>query len=240
MKAIILAAGLGTRLRPITDEVPKCMVPVNGVCIIDKQISNLHKHGITDIVVVGGYKADMLKKHLSVFPDITFIDNIRYAETNNMYSLYLVFQAMEQTECLLMNADVYYDDNIIAGLLSPVNKGISMIACDDGGYIEESMKITLDGKGSINHINKKITEEEYDAVSIDVYKLNEHAVKTLAEEVKNVIEIQGNTNSWTEVALDAIFDVADFKPYVIEGRWFEIDNHEDLHTAEKLFEGDEI
>ena len=99
MKAIILAAGLGTRLRPITDEVPKCMVPVNGVCIIDKQISNLHKHGITDIVVVGGYKADMLKKHLSVFPDITFIDNIRYAETNNIRFIWFFRQWSKQNAC---------------------------------------------------------------------------------------------------------------------------------------------
>ena len=62
MQAIILAAGLGTRLRPITDEVPKCMVSVNGIRIIDKQIDNLHKAGVKDIVVVGGYKADVLKK----------------------------------------------------------------------------------------------------------------------------------------------------------------------------------
>ena len=66
MKAIILAAGLGTRLRPLTDEVPKCMISVNGIRIIDKQINNLHKHGITDIIIVGGYKADVLKKHLRI------------------------------------------------------------------------------------------------------------------------------------------------------------------------------
>ena len=240
MKAIILAAGLGTRLRPLTDEVPKCMISVNGIRIIDKQINNLHKHGITDIIIVGGYKADVLKKHLRIFPDITFIDNIHYAETNNMYSLYLALQEMGKAEFLLMNADVYYDAHIIAGLLSPVNKERSMIACDGNGYMEESMKITLDGKGVVNHIGKKIAEEEYYAVSIDVYKLNELAATALFEEVKKIIEIQGDRNSWTEVALDGIFDIVDFKPYVIEGRGFEIDNHEDLKRAEKLFEGDVI
>lgn len=71
MQAIILAAGLGTRLRPITDEVPKCMVPVNGIRIIDKQIDNLHKAGVKDIVIVGGYKADVLKKHLERYNGIT-------------------------------------------------------------------------------------------------------------------------------------------------------------------------
>ena len=82
MQAIILAAGLGTRLRPITDEVPKCMVSVNGIRIIDKQIDNLHKAGVKDIVVVGGYKADGLKKHLERYNGITFVENSRYAETN--------------------------------------------------------------------------------------------------------------------------------------------------------------
>lgn len=74
MQAIILAAGLGTRLRPITDEVPKCMVSVNGIRIIDKQIDNLHKAGVKDIVVVGGYKADVLK---STWSDIMELHLLR-------------------------------------------------------------------------------------------------------------------------------------------------------------------
>ena len=240
MKAIILAAGLGSRLRPITDEVPKCMVPVNGIRIIDKQIDNLHKAGVNEIFIVGGYKSEILKKHLEKYPNITFIDNIRYAETNNMYSLYMAFQHIGTSGFLLMNSDVYYDACIIKGLLAECKSSKSLIACDRSGYLEESMKITIDSKGNINHISKKITEEEHYAVSIDVYKLNEDAALTLFKEVKHTIEEAKDENSWTEVALDCIFNKTKFEPYVIDGRWFEIDNHDDLHKAEEIFHGDTI
>lgn len=240
MRAIILAAGLGTRLRPITDEVPKCMVPVNGIRIIDKQIDNLHKAGVKDIVIVGGYKADVLKKHVEQYDGITFVGNSRYAETNNMYSLYLALKHTDGSGFLLMNADVYFDANIITGLLEKDKEDKSLIACDRNGYLEESMKITTDKSGKIKHISKQITENEYYAVSIDVYKLNDEAADILTREVCDTIEAKKDENLWTEMALDAIFDKTTFVPYVIRGRWFEIDNHDDLQRAEELFKEDVI
>ena len=218
MQAIILAAGLGTRLRPITDEVPKCMVSVNGIRIIDKQIDNLHKAGVKDIVVVGGYKADVLKKHLERYNGITFVENSRYAETNNMYSLYLALKHTEGSGFLLMNADVYFDANIIAGLLEKDKEGNSLIACDRSGYLEESMKIATDENG----------------------KLNADAAGILSREIYDTIEVKKSENLWTEVALDAIFSKTVFAPYEICGRWFEIDNHDDLRRAEQIFKGDVI
>lgn len=241
MKAVILAAGLGTRLRPITDEVPKCMVPVNGICIIDKQITNLLKGGVDEIIVVAGYKSDILREHLLKYDFVKFIDNVRYAETNNMYSLYLAYQYIGDSEFLLMNSDVYFDSNIVEGLLSPEGNGKSLIACDKSGdYMEESMKIMVDEIGVISHISKNISESEYHAVSIDVYKLNQQASKVLLAQIKDTIEIKGDENSWTEVALDRILVQCRFMPYSIKGRWFEIDNHADLYKAEKIFKGDTI
>lgn len=238
MKAVILAAGLGSRLRPITNDVPKCMVSVNGIRIIDKQISNLVKNGVKDIYVVDGYKAEVLGSHLKEkYPFITIVSNPRYDETNNMYSLYLTAQYVKNEDFILMNSDVYYDSSIIEGMLEGVNT--SKIACDKCQFFEESMKITLDGD-RINHISKKITEEEYYAVSIDVYRISSEDSKILFEEVEDTILIKKDENSWTEVALDHIFDKTNFYPYVIDGRWFEIDNHDDLQKAEKLFKGDTI
>lgn len=238
MKAVILAAGLGTRLRPITNEVPKCMVPVNGVRIIDKQIDNLLANGVSDIYVVDGYKAEVLSAHLNEdFPQVHIVSNPRYAETNNMYSLYLTSQYVKGEEFLLMNADVYYDSNIIKGMLE--GDGQSKIACDRSQYLEESMKITLDGD-KINHISKKISEAEHYAVSIDVYRISADDSKVLFKEIEDTIVGQKDENSWTEVALDNIFPQTSFKPYVIEGRWFEIDNHDDLHRAEEIFKGDKL
>jgi len=238
MKAVILAAGLGSRLRPITNEVPKCMVPVNGVRIIDKQIDNLLKHGVTEIYVVSGYLHEVLDTHLkSRYPTVTIVANPRYDQTNNMYSLFLTSQYVKGQEFLLMNSDVYYDDNIITGMLEGEN--CSKIACDRSQYLEESMKITLDGD-KINHISKKIPEKEHYAVSIDVYRISSTDSRALFAEIEETIFTFKDVNSWTEVALDKIFDKCNFIPYIIKGRWFEIDNYDDLTRAEKLFAGDKL
>lgn len=238
MKAVILAAGLGSRLRPITNEVPKCMVPVNGIRIIDKQIDNLLSNGVNEIYVVDGYKAEVLSGHLKErYPQVHIVSNPRFSETNNMYSLFLTSQFVKGEEFLLMNADVYYDSNIIAGMLQGENQ--SKIACDRSGYLEESMKITLKGD-KINHISKKITSEEHYAVSIDVYRISAEDSKVLFKEVEDTILVQKDENSWTEVALDHIFKYTSFIPYVIVGRWVEIDNHDDLHKAEEIFKGDKL
>ena len=237
MKAVILAAGLGSRLRPITDKVPKCMVPVNGIRIIDKQIDNLLKNNVTEIYVVSGYLHEVLDSHLKTnYPTVQIVHNERYNETNNMYSLYMTEQYVKGEDFLLMNADVYFDSNIITGMLD--GEG-SKIACDYSQYMEESMKITCtDNK--INHISKKVSEAEYDAVSIDVYRLSAKDGLVLFDEVNDTILNRKDENSWTEVALDHIFDKTSFAPYRIQGRWFEIDNHEDLAKAEAIFAGDEI
>lgn len=238
MKAVILAAGLGSRLRPITNEVPKCMVPVNGIRIIDKQIDNLVKNGITEIYVVSGYKHSILDEHLKAqFPFVRIISNARYDQTNNMYSLFLTKDYVKGSEFLLMNSDVYFDDSIITGILDGAN--CSKIACDRSQFLEESMKVTVQGN-KIDHISKKITEDAHYAVSIDVYRISSQDSTTLFNEVEDTILNRKDENSWTEVALDKVFDQCNFTPYIINGRWFEIDNHEDLATAEKLFAGDKL
>ena len=119
MKAVLLAAGLGTRLRPITNKVPKCMVPVNGMPIIEKQILNLVENGIKDIYVVAGYKCEVLKAFLRKnYPFVHVIENEVYDTTNNMFSLYMTMDFVRDSEFLLMNSDVFHDANIETGLIN--------------------------------------------------------------------------------------------------------------------------
>lgn len=238
MKAVILAAGMGIRLRPATDEEPKCMVPVNGIRIIDKQIDNLLSSGVNEIFVVSGYKSNLLETHLrAAYPCVKVVENGRYAETNNMYSLFLAKDCVYGEEFILMNGDVYFDRGIIAGLLE--GEGASRIACDRSQYFAESMKITLCGD-KIDHISKAISENDFFAVSIDVYRIGATDCRVLFEEVEDTILNRKDENSWTEVALDKIFAKTDFRPYIVQGRWFEIDNREDLAKAEKIFSGDKL
>ena len=88
MNAIILAAGLGTRLRPLTNDRPKCLVPVLGTPMIEQQIHFLHESGITDITIVSGYRADSLD-YLKLRYGVKIVHNEYYNEYNNIYSLYI-------------------------------------------------------------------------------------------------------------------------------------------------------
>lgn len=186
MKALILAAGLGTRLRPITDTRPKCMAEVNGIKIIDRQLSNLKTNGLSEIYVISGYKSEILSGHINdKWPSVRVITNKDYDRTNNMYSLFLAREFLDGSNFMLMNGDVYFDAGITAGLLSCGNE--DAIACDKSQYLEESMKVTYDGR-RITHISKEITQKEYYAVSIDIYKISAHTSSLLfrkAEETVN-------------------------------------------------------
>lgn len=233
MKVLILAAGLGSRLAPITDNVPKSLVPVNGKPIIIKQIENLHENGITDITVISGYKAEILEQRLkAAYPEIKIINSADYASTNNMYSAYLARNDFNNEAFIMMNADVFYDSSVISALLE--FKAENAIVTDIGTYIEESMKVTAEN-GRITQIAKNVPESEALGASIDVYKLSSEAACAFFTECAYYIEKKGQLKLWSEVALNGILSKVTFEPCPLVGRWLEIDNHEDLAAAERLF-----
>ncbi len=236
-KALILAAGLGTRLAPITDSVPKSLVPVNGKPILMKQIENLKQNGIMDITIVSGYKADVLEKAVhEKYPEIKIVESVDYATTNNMYSAYLGIRSMfpdgEIKPFYMMNADVFYDASVITALekMSAPN----LVVVDMGRYIEESMKV-IEKDGRLVAISKTITPEDALGSSIDVYKFGTDGGKAFYKRCVEYIEQKGELKKWSEVALNDAFNDAIFQACPLKGRWLEIDNHEDLAAAEALF-----
>lgn len=233
MKALILAAGLGTRLAPITNDRPKSLVPVNGQPIILKQIDNLHKNGITDITVVSGYKANILEEKIhALYPEIRIIESVDYATTNNMYSAYLAHEVMENSDFLMMNADVFYDASVVTALLN--FEAPNAIVTDIGNYLEESMKV-VEENGRLVKISKSIEKVDALGASIDVYKFSSDAGKKFFGKCAEYIETKKELKMWSEVALNDILKDVEFRACPLVGRWLEIDNHDDLAAAEKLF-----
>jgi len=233
MKALILAAGLGSRLAPITDTCPKSLVPVNGKPILIKQIENLYENKIRDITVIAGYKADILTEKLKKnFPDVQVIVSVNFATTNNMYSAFLGRDAICGNEFLMMNADVFFDASVIKALIT--YKAKNAIVTDIGNYLEESMKVVEHNKRLVE-ISKTIKREDALGSSIDVYKFSIEAGKAFFLKCAEYIEKNNEVNLWSEVALNDILQEYKFEACPLDGRWLEIDNHNDLHAAEMLF-----
>jgi choline kinase len=237
---IILAAGVGSRLRPLTDEVPKTMVKVNGEAIIErllKQIVSIDSI-TTNIKIATGYKSQILKdfvNSLELKANIEFIENKDYNTTNNMYSLYLALSATnEKNDLVIINADCFYDKSIVEEI---VKSSGNYIAIDKGIFNEESMKIKSNDNKQVIGMSKALEDSDHTFVSIDIYAFdcgNRDKIFQIASDIIN----SGELNSWTEVAIDLLSKdkSSNLKYLDMTGKkWMEIDNHDDLRKAEEIF-----
>ena len=233
MKALILAAGLGSRLAPLTDHLPKSLVEVNGTPILMKQIENLYVCGVTDITVVAGYLSPVLASAVGgKYPEITVLTSVDYATTNNMYSAYLARDRMAGEPFLMMNADVFFDASVIRALLDCPSP--DAIVVDVGRYMEESMKVS-ERDGKLTAIAKTIPPAQALGCSVDVYKFSAEAADAFFAKCEEYIDVRNDRRQWSEVALNDILPHVDFQACPVSGRWFEIDNLDDLASARKLF-----
>lgn len=232
MKAFILAAGFGSRLRPTTDNIPKTMVEVNGIPIIKKQIDSIIAAGIEDVFVVSGYKFDILVKYLShEYPKVKIINNPIYETTNNMFSVLLTFPFADD-DCIYMNGDVFFDSDYLKLLVTSEYENAVLV--EKNRYESENMKIIL-GEKNIREISKKITVDQAYGTSIDVYKIGKKAMMQYKSIVEDYIYTKNERQLWNEFALNDLFKMDKFYPVDIGSKWYEIDNHEDLANASKLF-----
>lgn len=241
--AIILAAGIGSRLYPLTQEYPKSLVKVNGREILDYQIQGYLKAGIKEenIYIVTGYKHEMIAEYLSNhYPKANEIFSPDYLTTNNMYSLYLGFNKIKQLGLenidymFINNADCLYDEQLMSDFVHSEYE--NAIAVEIGTYIEESMKVIQNQDRSLKNIAKTIYKNDSIGVSVDLYKYSQQTAKRLFEIVKDYIEEKNDLKQWTEVAFPELFKTEKVYPFDIKHKkWVEVDNNEDLLLADKLF-----
>lgn len=240
MIGVILAAGVGSRLRPLTSNKPKCLVCVAGKPILQYQIDAYIAAGISELIIIVGYEKNTIKEYCKHIKNvkITIVINDNYENTNNMYSLYLAKDLIYNKSFILNNADLVIDKKILSHLINYHSP--SAIAVDTSIYNDESMKITVNNSGFITDISKQIPEQDSTGCSIDFYKFSSEDSKILLDKIDHIIEKEQNPNNWTEVAMQQLFQANAIKcfPCDIAGlNWVEIDDYNDLAIADKIFSG---
>ncbi len=242
MNAAILAAGIGSRLRPITIDRPKGCITVDGTPILAHQLRSYDDAGIDRVYVVAGYRADAVREVCAGVDgrrdgfEVIVRENEAFANTDNLYSLYQLRDDLAGEPFVLSNGDVVYDPEALDRLLSAPSA--DAIACDTSTYAEEAMKLSLDETGRVRHLSKGIDREDAAAVGIDVYRFSAAVSRRLFDRIERSIEIEGNYSNWTESVID---DLAGhgrcaFEPVDVAGcRWVEIDDTEDLLAADRTF-----
>lgn len=247
-KAIILVAGMGTRLQPRTLTTHKCLTKVNGTPILYNALDNLNDIGVSETVLVIGYLGDEIKKEIgSKYKEmkITYAVNDIYADTNTSYSLKIGLDTIDDYDVLyLLEGDVFFDNTLIRRLMDDEHENATMLEPYDPRLDGTFVKISDDGYVS-DWTHKSMREEGYTLE--DKYKtINIHRfsrrfvddillpdVNGMCEETKGKSPLENVMRKIVRSDSRAVYGLTSG-----EGLWFEIDDENDLKIAEEIFKND--
>lgn len=239
MQAIILAAGLSKRLRPLTDNTPKCLLEIGGKTILQMTIDNVLKNGINEFVMVTGYRENMIKEFIKThYPglNIKYLTNSDYENNNNSYSLWMTKEHITG-DCILLDSDIIFDFRIISVLLeSKHSDSLGVIVHELG---EEEIKVIIDSSNKILHIGKNLDPNKCFGESIGIERFSGGFFKKLGEVLERKIVIEKNVNEFYEASFQELYDTRNsmYAIDVSKYRCIEIDFPEDLKKAGELIKG---
>jgi choline kinase len=231
MQAIIVAAGEGNRLRPLTETRPKALLDIGDRSLITRSIGNLQEVGVSDIALVVGYREEMIKEHLAEF-EITWFSNPIYQGTNNMASLRLALPFIKEN-FLYLHSDLIYDPQLLQQIV--VDKNPNVLLVERKSCNEEDMKVKVEG-GVLVESNKEIPLTESFGEWTGIAKFSSSFSEVLHKRISILME-QGHqqaydTLAFTELVRDGhTISIAEFTGLP----WVEIDTLEDLEHARQLF-----
>ena len=258
MQAIILAAGMGRRLGELTKENTKCMVPVNGVRLIDRLLRQLSTLPLTRIIIVIGYKGKELKEYIqstflvphSTFHiphstlHIDFVENPIYDKTNNIYSLSMVKEQLQQDDTLLIESDLIFSDRLFPMILENPYPNLALVA-----KYESWMDGTMVRLDEDQYIVNFISKQAFDYADVDSYYKTVNIYKFSREFLQQqyvpfldaYTKAVGNNEYYENVLrIISLLNSHNMKALPIGNeKWYEIDDKQDLDIAEALFADDQ-
>ena len=244
MQAIILAAGMGRRLGEYTKDNTKCMVPVNGVRLIDRVLNQLSELDLKRVVIVVGYKGKELVDYIGNRYDdkvkIEFVSNPIYDKTNNIYSLWKVEKQLQEDDTLLLESDLIYDDKLLHMIEENPYPNLALVAKYETWMDGTMVRIDSDNN-IVNFVPKKAfkySEVNSYYKTVNIYKFSkDFSEKTYVPFLNAYCKVMGNNEYYEQVLrVITLLDKSTMKALPIGNeRWYEIDDVQDLDIAETLF-----
>lgn len=240
MKAVILAAGIASRLRPLTDKTPKCLLKVGNKNILALTIDNIIANHISELIIVTGYLEQQIKDFVfSEYPqlNVKYIYNKFFDSTNNIYSLWLTKDHLLGEDMLLMDSDIIFDKNIITKLLASGYE--NCLALKRHKVHLEEIKTKVDSTGRINEIGKDVIPKEAIGESIGIEKFSAELVNKLFTLLDYKMLVEKKVNLFYEAAFQELIEKGEniFVIDVTDNICMEIDTPHDLEVANTLIQG---
>ncbi|MDA9865265.1 phosphocholine cytidylyltransferase family protein [bacterium] len=237
MKAVILSAGQGSRLLPLTQDQPKCLLPIKGRSILEWQLSALAANGVNDVTVITGFQAEAVD-HLIASKDfgdqkVRTLYNPFYAVADNAGSCYVAREVMTG-EFMVINGDTLFEPELATKALSQRDMPITVTIDRKDTYDGDDMKVCLEGDRLIR-IGKSLPLDVVDAESIGMLMFTEEGGTHFKEAIVNLLRSEGGLKRWYLQAIDAVAVKKVVGTASIEGfSWQEVDFMDDLKRAEAL------
>jgi histidinol-phosphate/aromatic aminotransferase/cobyric acid decarboxylase-like protein/choline kinase len=244
MKAIILAAGYGNRMRPLTDNLHKTLLNVCGTTIIGGIVDGLVDNGVADLVVVTGYRDTELSGWLTArYPhmSIQYVHNERYRETNNIYSMALAFeQTVIDDDIILIESDLIYEPTVIKRLIASKEKNVALV--DRYGRGMDGTVVTVENGVISSVIPPHLQDEKFDFSdkykTLNIYKFSQEFCNDTFKKLLTYYAKVINDNCYYELILGILIYMQQETVHaeILSGeKWAEVDDPNDLHVAEFMF-----
>jgi len=238
MKVIILAAGIGSRIRPLTNNCPKSLLKINNKTILEMMISKIQYYHINEIIFVTGYLENHIKDYVKKkFPDLKtyFITNEKFAETNTGFSLLLAKDFVKKTDFIKFDADVVFDKEILKKLIECPSENVLCI--NKNIHLDkEEIKVLVDENHKILKVSKAVDPKVAIGESIGIEKIGKHTAKILFQELEIMMKDKKNHQEYYEAGYERLIEKGEsFNMLDITGlSCMEIDTEEDLELVKKM------
>ncbi len=233
MRAVILGAGMGTRLRPMTEDLPKAFIPIDDEPLIYRSLRNLKSAGISDVVIVVGFMESYFREKLGYNYDginITYVSNKEYETTGSMYSLSQTENIIDE-DILLLESDLLYEKKALQDLINHPYPDVILTSSIRGSGDE--VYIHTDDQGYLTNLGKNIDEKNACCELVGISKLSLSFLEELYKKAKEDYE-KGEKNYHYEEVIYKLSKVRPVKCFFMENLiWTEIDTYEDLETAKE-------